>query len=149
MLRRSTRGSIAKATANARSNFTPNNNPSDNNKLSKKQTRKVLLDTSDEASVGSIIEETTPTLSKSKTRGSIARKLVNISLSPNVNLSKKQTGDELLDTSDEESINEATTPATPSSISKDSTCSTTSPSSVSSMSTVVRISLHDRFPTTS
>ena len=82
-------------------------------------------------------------MSKKKTRGYIARKLVNkaanISLSPNVNISKKQIGEDLLDTSDEESvksIGEATTPTTPS-ISKETASTTTSPSSISSMSTMV------------
>ena len=137
MPRRTTRGSIAKASAKAKKNNTTTN-------LRKKQPSEALLDISDEASVESIIEVTTPTMSKRKTRGYIGRKLVNnaanISLSPNVNISKKQVGEDLLDTSDEESVKsiiEATTPTTPSSISKETASTTTSPSSVSSMSTMV------------
>ena len=137
MPRRTTRGSIAKASAKAKKNTTTTN-------LRKKQTSEALLDISDEASVESIIEVvTTPTKSKKKTRGYVGRKLVNkaanISLSPNVNISKKQVGEDLLDTSDEESVKsiiEATTPTTPS-ISKETASTTTSPSSVSSMSTMV------------
>ena len=136
MPRRTTRGSIAKASAKAKKNNTTTN-------LRKKQASEALLDISDEASVESIIEVTTPTMSKRKTRGYIGRKLINkaanISLSPNVNISKKQIGEDLLDTSDEESVKsiiEATTPTTPS-ISKETASTTTSPSSISSMSTMV------------
>ena len=138
MPRRTTRGSIAKASAKAKKNNTTTN-------LRKKQASEALLDISDEASVESIIEVvTTPTKSKKKTRGYIARQLVNkaanISLSPNVNISKKQIGEDLLDTSDEESVKsivEKTTPTTPSSSSKETASTTTSPSSISSMSTMV------------
>ena len=147
MPRRTTRGSIAKASAKAKKN---NNNTN----LRKKQASEALLDISDEASVESIIEITTPTMSKRKTRGYIVRKLVNkaanISLSPNVNISKKQIGEDLLDTSDEESVKsivEKTTPTTPSSSSKETASTTTSPSSVSRMSTMVSLTLHDRFTT--
>ena len=97
-------------------------------------------------------------MSKRATRGSIAKKIsnlaANISLAPNVNISKKQTGQDLLDISDEESvvsIIETPTPNTPSTLSKasTSTTTTTSPSSISSMSTLVSDSIHDEFTTTS